>query len=86
MRPLRNNSRINYDPELPKNWILKKRREELTVRNISFPSNLRRMGLVRLLRRSITQHSSVGTAESTKHALPISQSHNASDNKNGHDQ
>lgn len=57
MGPLRNTTRINYDPELPENWTLSRLKDELRQRNITFPQNARRMALVRLFRNRATDTS-----------------------------
>ncbi|XP_076101126.1 uncharacterized protein LOC143070913 [Mytilus galloprovincialis] len=41
-----------YDPELLENWTVNRLRSELISKNITFPTNARRMALVRLLRPS----------------------------------
>ncbi|CAG2199474.1 unnamed protein product [Mytilus edulis] len=39
-----------YDPELLENWTVNRLRSELISKNITFPTNAKRMALVRLLR------------------------------------
>ena len=60
MGPSRNrNSSRHYDPELLENWTISRLKEELRNRNINFPTNARRMALVRLLKETNRENSVV---------------------------
>ncbi|KAL3876519.1 hypothetical protein ACJMK2_034361 [Sinanodonta woodiana] len=85
MGPVRN-KRVSYDPELLENWTIGRLKEELTVLNIHFPSNARRMHLVRLVReaRSRTVPQGMQSSGSTSHEDASARSHDATSNVNIH--
>ncbi|CAC5415947.1 unnamed protein product [Mytilus coruscus] len=58
-----------YDPELLENWTLTRLRSELRSKNITFPTNARRMALVRLLKPSSVDDIS-GSGHDTMLAVP----------------